>query len=385
LTDNGKQFTGRFGKPRPAEVLFERICRKNGIKQLLTRPFSPTTIGKVERWHQTLQTDFLNDAGPFESIEAAQAAVDAWRHEYNHERPHQSLDMATPASRFRPSLPETGKELSLWMPADLEPLTSPAPGPGDEPAVTEPASWPDAIEVDRVVPPSGNLWAGGQQFWLGTARAGQTVTLWMDTTTVHLSIGGWRVKTVPSRLTEVDLARLRHTDGRPAGPPPAGPSPGTLAASRCVEVDRLVNGIGGVTLLNRLILVGSPLAGQRARLRLDGQLMHVLTQDGRLWRTLPCPIPPGQRHRLQGVRLAGPAPPAEANLTVQRRVSSRGGIQVARQRIQAGMTHAGKIVTVICENDSFRLVIGETARVVPRTTSREIGRYKACATHAGRR
>jgi len=50
LTDNGKVFTGRFGKPRPAEVLFERICRRNGIKQLLTKPYSPTTIGKVERW-----------------------------------------------------------------------------------------------------------------------------------------------------------------------------------------------------------------------------------------------------------------------------------------------------------------------------------------------
>jgi len=43
LTDNGKVFTGRFGKPRPAEVLFERICRKNGIKQLLTKPYSPPT------------------------------------------------------------------------------------------------------------------------------------------------------------------------------------------------------------------------------------------------------------------------------------------------------------------------------------------------------
>jgi transposase len=31
LSDNGKQFTGRFGRPRPAEVLFERICRENGI------------------------------------------------------------------------------------------------------------------------------------------------------------------------------------------------------------------------------------------------------------------------------------------------------------------------------------------------------------------
>ena len=57
LTDNGKQFTGRFGKPRPAEVLFERICRENGITQRLTKPYSPTTTGKVERWHQTLQTE----------------------------------------------------------------------------------------------------------------------------------------------------------------------------------------------------------------------------------------------------------------------------------------------------------------------------------------
>ena len=31
LTGNGKQFTGRFGKPRPAEVLSGRICRENGI------------------------------------------------------------------------------------------------------------------------------------------------------------------------------------------------------------------------------------------------------------------------------------------------------------------------------------------------------------------
>jgi len=386
LTDNGKVFTGRFSKPRPAEVLFERICRRNGIKQLLAKPYSPPTIGKVERWHQTLQTDFLNDAGPFESIEAAQAAVDAWRHEYNHDRPHQSLDMATPGSRFRPRPPDSDDALSLWVLLGLEPIATPPAAPDDTATAADPVSWPDAIEVDRVVPPSGNMTVGPQQFWLGTARAGQQVTLWIDTTSVHLSIGGWRIKTVPSRLSEVDLARLRRTDAHPAGPPPAGPSPGVLAASRCVEVDRLVNGIGGITLLNRLILVGSPLAGQRARIRLDGQLMHVLTQDGVLWRTLPCPIPPGQRHRLQGVRLAGPAPLPEATATVQRRVSSRGGIQVARLRIHAGMAHAGKIVTVVAETNAFRLVIdGETVAVVPRTTSHQIDRYKAYATHPRKR
>ena len=239
LTDNGKQFTGRFGKPRPAEVLFERICRKNGIRQLLTKPYSPTTTGKVERWHQTLQTDFLNDAGPFASIEAAQAAVDAWRQEYNTDRPHQSLDMATPAERFRPSA-GNDDDLPLWAPADLQPISCPAPGSADTPAAAEPVSWPDAIEVDRVVPASGNMSVGLQQFWLGPARAGQLVTFWIDTATVHLSTGGWRIKTVPSRLTGVDLARLRLSGARPAGPPPAGPAPGALAASSCVEVDRLV-------------------------------------------------------------------------------------------------------------------------------------------------
>jgi hypothetical protein len=366
-------------------VLFERICRKNGIKQLLTRPYSPTTIGKVERWHQTLQTDLLNDACPFAAIEAAQAAVDAWR-EYNQDRPHQSLDMATPASRFCPSPPDADDALSLWTPADLKPVTSPSAVLDDAAVAPEPASWPDAVEIDRVVPPSGNLMIGPQQFWLGTARAGQTVTFWIDTTTVHLSTGGWRIKTVPSRMTEVDLARLRRAGARPAGPPPSGPFPGALAASRCVEVDRLVNSAGIITLGNQVIQVGSPLAGQRARIRLDGQVMHVLTQDGVLWRTLPCPIPPGQRHRLQGVRLAGSDPLPDPGLAVQRRVSSRGGIQIARQRIQVGLAHAGKIVTVIPEGDSYRLVAdGETVGIVPRATSHEIDRYKAHATHPGRR
>jgi transposase InsO family protein len=79
LSDNGKQFTGRSGRPRPAEVLFERICRENGITQRLTKPRSPTTTGKIERLHQTLQQELLNVHGPFASIEDAQVAVDTWR------------------------------------------------------------------------------------------------------------------------------------------------------------------------------------------------------------------------------------------------------------------------------------------------------------------
>jgi transposase InsO family protein len=52
LTDNGKVFTGRFNHP-PTEVLFDRICRENGVEHLLTQPRSPTTTGKIERFHRT--------------------------------------------------------------------------------------------------------------------------------------------------------------------------------------------------------------------------------------------------------------------------------------------------------------------------------------------
>jgi transposase InsO family protein len=100
LTDNGKQFTGRFGKPRPAEVLFERICRENGITPLHTKVKSPTTTGKVERFHKTVRAELLATTPPFPSLAVAQQVLDAWVDDYNHRRPHQALGMATPAERF---------------------------------------------------------------------------------------------------------------------------------------------------------------------------------------------------------------------------------------------------------------------------------------------
>ena len=98
LTDNGKQFTDRFGKG--GEVLFDRICRDNGITHRLTQPRSPTTTGKIERFHGSLRRELLDDAVPFADLAAAQAAVDAWVSEYNTTRPHQAIGMAVPADRF---------------------------------------------------------------------------------------------------------------------------------------------------------------------------------------------------------------------------------------------------------------------------------------------
>ena len=99
LTDNGKVFTGRFG-PGTGEVLFDRICRENGVRHLLTAPRSPTTTGKVERFHRTLRREFLNGR-VFDSIEQAQSRLDAWVEHYNHDRPHQGIGMVAPWERFR--------------------------------------------------------------------------------------------------------------------------------------------------------------------------------------------------------------------------------------------------------------------------------------------
>jgi len=108
LTDNGKVFTARFG-PGPGPVLFDRICTDNGVRHLLTAPYSPTTTGKVERFHRTLRKEFF---GPndykFATLAEAQAALDAWVHEYNHDRPHQSVGDRPPIERFR--LARAGQE-----------------------------------------------------------------------------------------------------------------------------------------------------------------------------------------------------------------------------------------------------------------------------------
>jgi transposase InsO family protein len=380
LTDNGKQFTGRFGKPRPAEVLFERICRENGITQRLTKPRSPTTTGKIERLHQTLQLELLNVHGPFAGIEDAQAAVDAWRKDYNATRPHQSLAMGYPADRFAPA---AGDALGLRIPAELgrhSPLPVPDGGPApDGESAALPAGDADsaeqgrAVEVDRVVPPSGNLQLAGQQIWLGPAMTGRTVRLWASLDRVHVLLDGYRIKTLPSRLDARDLGRLAAAGARPAGPPPLPPASGDV-----IEVERAVNASGNVSLGDCIISAGLPLAGQRVTLRLDGPVAHVLS-GGILVRTLACPVPPEARPRLRGARPAAAEPPRlPESLTVARRVSVRGSIMIGGQKIQVGLAHARKTVEVSVETDTYQVTVEPGITVTaPRTTSRDIRRHKA--------
>ncbi|MEU9509152.1 IS481 family transposase [Micromonospora sp. NPDC048170] len=389
LTDNGKQFTARFGRGG-GEVMFDRICRENGITHRLTKPRSPTTTGKVERFHQTLQRELLDNVDVWSDPEEAQAAIDAFRHEYNTQRPHQSLGMAFPADRFtaRPTqeqlplrLPPT---LATTMPAPRQPLLAPVPAPapsaGQPVAPPAPVATGDdidlAVEVTRLVPGSGNLTVCGQQFWLSPIRAGLPVTLWADITVVHLLIDGVRLKTVPSRLTPTHLRQLLADDGQPAGPPPITTGPARAGAP--IEVERLVNATGLISLAGRQHPAGYHFAGRRVTIRLDHGLMQI-TADGILLRSLPNPLTTAEIARIRDARPAGPPPqPAAQPLRIERRVSSRGTLVVASQRIHVGIRHAGATLTVEAADATFRIHDGDHVLTeVPRTTLKPIARFKA--------
>jgi transposase InsO family protein len=375
LTDNGKQFTARFG--RGGEVLFDRICRDNGIVHRLTQPATPTTTGKIERFHQTLRRDLLADHEPFADLDDVQTALDHWvAEDYNTRRPHRSLDMASPAERFAPVPDEERRALPLRLPPALAsiPATAAPPEPESEPVPLPqlPLVTPGAVEFDRVVPASGNMFVEGRQFWLGPARAGVTVTFWADCDVIHLSAGGARLKSVRSHLSSADIARLAVTGGRPAGPPPLPAPDGPGAA---VEVDRVVSTGGTVSLLGQPILAAEILAGQRVTVRIDESTLTYFDSDTRqLLRTRPSPFTYDQVRRLRGARPAGPPPrPSLEPVRVQRRASNSGVIMVVGQKVALGRAHAHTVVTVYVADTTLTIETGDgDIRTVARTTTQPV-------------
>jgi hypothetical protein len=375
LTDNGKQFTDRFG--RGGEVLFDKICRRNGIAHRLTAPSSPTTTGKIERFHQTLRRELLDQARPFVSVLEAQAALDDWVREYNAMRPHQALDTAepvTPSERFRPAPAEQRELLAIWLPAALASVPDSASTPTVERAIDAGAAPPAVdggpVEFDRVVPPSGNLWVARRQFWLGPQRAGQTVRFWASVDVIHLTIAGARVKSLRSHWSGADLAQLASQGAAPAGRPPLPP----VEDGAAIEVDRAVNNSGLVGLGGRQVLAAEILGGRPVIVRIEpATLMFLDPQTRELLRVRPNPLTPEQTLRLQGARPAGPPPrPRTEPVTVQRRVSATGVITVCRQRVALGRVHAGRIVSVHVSEHTLAIELDGETRTVRRTTNRPV-------------
>jgi Integrase core domain len=172
-TDNGRVFTGRFNHP-PVEVLFDRICRENGIEHLLTAPRSPTTTGTIERFHRTMRLEF-DTRRVFGSLKAAQQALDEWVEHYNDQRPHQSLDGATPAEKF-----QVGRAESLLP---VEPGTTRRDRTG--------AAW-----VSRRVAVNGVISVAWQQVCVGAHYSGASVDVHVTDQLLQIWSGSELVKTV---------------------------------------------------------------------------------------------------------------------------------------------------------------------------------------------
>ena len=245
LTDNGKVFTGRFG-PGTGEVLFDRICRENGIKHILTRPRSPTTTGKVERWHKTLRVEFLNGK-VFDSIADAQAQLDVWVEHYNRVRPHQSLGMATPWDRFKLAKSERA-------PRPVEPAADPA---GVMP--------PSAIRrVDR----KGTISFAAVHYKAGVWLAGQDVNVVCDGGLVQLHHRGVLIATHARRHDPIKqhAGMARQTRGREPRPRPT---------ASIVTVTRKVDSSGNVSFAGASYRVGNAYRRRQVQVAVVGDHVEI--------------------------------------------------------------------------------------------------------------
>jgi transposase InsO family protein len=246
LTDNGKVFTGRFG-PGTGEVLFDRICRENGIKHLLTKPRSPTTTGKVERWHKTLRTEFLTGK-VFASVADAQAQLDAWVEHYNHDRPHQGIGMVAPWERFRL--------------ADTVPV---------EPVVTSPVDDPEAampLSATRVVGRKGTISFASVQYKAGAWLAGETVQVVCEGGLVHLHHRGVVIATHARRH---DLAKQQQGLRRVTRASTKTPRPSASA----VSVTRKVDSSGNVSFAGSNYRAGKKFVRRQVQVAIVGDHVEI--------------------------------------------------------------------------------------------------------------
>ena len=96
LCDNGPPWgdTGQ-GSFTPLGVWLLRL----GVDVVHGRPYHPQTQGKLERFHRTLKTELIGSR-LIDDLAECQKLFDPWRELYNHRRPHDSLGLQTPASRY---------------------------------------------------------------------------------------------------------------------------------------------------------------------------------------------------------------------------------------------------------------------------------------------
>jgi transposase InsO family protein len=97
--DNGNPWGNANGDGHTALTVW---LMRRGVRVTHSRPGHPQTNGKDERFHRTLKAELLGSRW-FTTIADVQRELDRWRDIYNLERPHDSLELEVPASRYQVS------------------------------------------------------------------------------------------------------------------------------------------------------------------------------------------------------------------------------------------------------------------------------------------
>jgi transposase InsO family protein len=90
MTDNGSCYRSRA---------FARACKRLGLKHIRTKPYTPQTNGKAERFIQTALREWAYDK-PYDRSDQRGAELPVWLHRYNWHRPHSSIGAKPPISRL---------------------------------------------------------------------------------------------------------------------------------------------------------------------------------------------------------------------------------------------------------------------------------------------
>lgn len=171
-TDNGTPFATR------APHGLSRLSiwwLKLGIQHERIKPGRPDQNGRHERMHRTLKAETAKP--PARTMRQQQRRFDAFRVEYNQERPHEALDYRAPANLYRPS----SRQL---------------------PARTPSFSYPSGYRL-RQVHESGRIrWPGRHVILLGAALAGEKVGC------TETTEGVWKIYLGPVKLGIIDTARI---------------------------------------------------------------------------------------------------------------------------------------------------------------------------------
>lgn len=260
LTDNGKVFTARFGLG-PGPVLFDKVCNDNGIRHLLTAPYSPTTTGKVERFHKTLRAEFLAEHDrQHATVEALQRALDVWVVEYNTERPHQSCGGRPPAERF--ALAQSG----------LVPVEEPVAAV----AVPRQRGGPRPAGVSRWVDQRGQISLAGFSYSVGATFAGEPVEVVVTGGLVEVLHAGVLVATHAQRF------KPDQADRAPRAPVQRRARDATTG----LTVTRLADGSGVVSFAGAAYGCGRAWARQSIDVTIVAGSVQ-LSQDGKVIRVHP--------------------------------------------------------------------------------------------------